>query len=77
MQREALAQNIWPVENFLGVGDRVVDGAHWLKRHPAVLVAAIVTLAVSRPTRAWRLARRGFVVWQGFRKLRSRLSGIL
>lgn len=53
--------------------DLAVDAAHWLRRHPQVLMAAVVALVVARPRRAWRWARRAFLGWQAWRKL----SGLL
>ncbi len=49
--------------------DRVVEGARWLRRNPEIAVAAGVGLAVIRPKRAWRWARRAFVGWQAWRRL--------
>lgn len=77
MQRDALAQNVWPVENLLGLGDRAVDGVHWMKRHPGAVGVAVLALVVTRPRRAWRWARRGFVAWRSFHKLRDRLRGVI
>lgn len=54
--------------------DYAVEGAHWLRRHPQLIVAAGVALIVMRPQRAWRWARRGFVGWQAWRKLRDLLD---
>ncbi|MGE5385036.1 MAG: YqjK family protein [Betaproteobacteria bacterium] len=83
MQRDALAENIWPVEGLLHMGDRAVDGVHWLQRHPQVVVGAAVALVVARPRRVvrmirplWGIGRRGFVYWQTFQRLRKKLQGI-
>lgn len=83
MQRDALAENIWPVEGLLHMGDRAVDGVHWLQRHPKVVVGAAVALVVARPRRVvrmipslWRVGRRGFAYWQTFQNLRKKLQGI-
>ena len=51
--------------------DCAVEGARWLRRNPEVLIAAGVALVVIRPKRAWRWARRAFVGWQAWRKLRD------
>ena len=51
--------------------DYAVEGARWLRRHPQFVVAAAVALIVARPQRAWRWARRAFVGWQAWRKLRD------
>lgn len=52
-----------------GAADCVVEGAHWLRKHPQPIVAAVVALLVIRPKRAWLWARRGFFAWQAWRKL--------
>lgn len=54
--------------------DCAVESARWLRRHPQIVVAATVTLAVIRPKRAWRWGRRAFVGWQAWRKLRGFLE---
>lgn len=77
MQRDALAQNIWPVEDLLGLGDRAVDGVHWMKRHPGAVGVAVLALLVARPRRMFRLAKRGFIAWQTFNKLRSRIRDVI
>lgn len=51
--------------------DTAVEGVRWLRRNPEVIVATVVALAVIRPKRAWRWARRAFVGWQAWRKLRE------
>jgi hypothetical protein len=51
--------------------DCAVEGARWLRRNPQIVAATVVALVVIRPKRAWRLARRGFVGWQMWRKLRD------
>lgn len=51
--------------------DYAVESVRWLRRNPQVAVAAGVALAVIRPKRAWRWARRAFVGWQVWRKLRD------
>lgn len=54
------------------VADSTLEAARWMRRHPQVIVAAAVALAVARPGRAWRWARRAFLGWQAWQKL-SRL----
>jgi hypothetical protein len=51
------------------VGDLAVDGAHWLRRHPELVVGVGAALIVAHPKRAWRWARRAFLAWQTWRKL--------
>ena len=56
------------------VADCTVEGARWLRRNPQPVIAAAVALLVIRPGRAWRWARRAFVGWQAWRKLRDLLE---
>lgn len=74
-QRAALAEHVEPLEALLRVGDQGVAGLAWLKRHPLAVGAAAALLAVFKPRRTWRWAQRGFVVWRGWKGLRSTLSG--
>lgn len=74
MQRSALAANMRPVARWLGTADRVVDGGRWLKRHPQALVAFLAALAIARPRRAWRWAKRAVFLWRGWKTLRYHLS---
>lgn len=74
MQRGTLAGHMEPVERLLGVADRAVDGAHWLKRHPQIIAAFAVGLLIARPRRAWRWAKRAFFVWRSFKTLQSHLA---
>jgi len=54
--------------------DCAAEGARWLLRNPQFVVAAAVALAVVRPKRVWRWARRTFVGWQVWRKVRDLLE---
>lgn len=58
--------------------DRINDGVRWVREHPqAVLNTAVATgaaLLVARPRTLLRLARRGFVAWQLWRKGRQWLD---
>jgi len=55
----------------------VRDGWAWLRRHPALPVAALTALVVARPRRVLRWARRGWFVWLGVRRLRAVLLSAL
>ncbi|MCX7164163.1 MAG: YqjK-like family protein [Rhodocyclales bacterium] len=57
-----------------GAADRAVEGVRWVRRNPQLVVAAGVALLVARPQRAWRWARRAFVGWQAWLKLRDYLD---
>lgn len=73
-QREALAQHVWPVENALAGADHALRGVAWLKQHPGAVVAAVAAVLIVSPKRAWRWARRSFVVWRGWRTVKSKLA---
>lgn len=70
-QRAALAKHIVPVESAMSRGDAVLRGVDWLKHHPAAVGAAVAAAVLARPKRAWRWAKRGFVVWRGVKSLRN------
>lgn len=76
MQRLELSQHAVPLANALAVGDSVVDGVGWLKRHPAVVVAAAAAIVVAKPRKAWRWARRGLIAWRGWRAVRSAVANL-
>ncbi|MCF8179311.1 MAG: YqjK-like family protein [Sulfuritalea sp.] len=59
---------------IFSAGDYLVQGAHWVRRNPQLLVAAGVTLIVVRPKAIWRLTRRAFFTWQVWRKLNELLA---
>ncbi len=66
-QRDELALLLAPLAGPLGVADRGVAIAQYVRAHPgAVLLAAAVVTALS-PKRAFRWARRAFTVWRGYR----------
>lgn len=72
-QRSALAKHTGPVESALSRGDAVLRGVDWLKHHPAAVGAALAAAVLARPKRAWRWAKRGFVIWRGVQSLRKAL----
>lgn len=55
----------------LVVGDRLLAGARWLRRHPVVAVAAAGVLLALRPRPLLRWTRRGVVAWQAWRRVRT------
>jgi len=57
--------------------DYTVEGVRWLRRHPQLVIAVGVALVVSRPKRVWRWARRAFIGWQVWLKLRDFLENRL
>lgn len=73
-QRDALAAQAQPLKSALAKADVVMEGADWLKHHPAAIGLAVAAVVVARPARAWRWAKRGFVVWRGWQAFRDALS---
>jgi hypothetical protein len=51
--------------------DLTVEGVRWARRNPQLVAAAGVAFLVARPKRAWRWARRAFIGWQMWQKLRQ------
>lgn len=74
-QRRQLAQHAVPLESALAKGDAVLRGVDWLKQHPAAVGAAVASVAVVRPKRAWRWARRGYFLWRGWQAIKNNLAG--
>lgn len=75
-QRRALSQHAVPLQAALARGDTVLRGVDWLKHHPLAIGAALAAIVVVRPKQAWRLAKRGFLVWRGWQLVRSSLAAI-
>lgn len=73
-QRHTLAEQAVPLKSALARGDAVLQGVDWLKHHPVAIGAAVVAVVVARPRRAWRWAKRGFLVWRGWQGIRNLLS---
>jgi hypothetical protein len=72
-QRQALAYHSRGLAGLLDKGDAALRGVDWIKRNPLAIGAAVTAAVVMRPGRAFRWTRRGFFLWQGWRKLRSTL----
>lgn len=75
-QRRTLAKQVVPLEAAFAQGDRMLEGVDWLKHHPAAVFAAVVTVVVARPRRAWRWAKRGFFVWRGWQAIKTSLTEV-
>ncbi|HQR53068.1 MAG TPA: YqjK family protein [Burkholderiales bacterium] len=75
-QREWLARDFQALRGPTRWVDKGMEGAHYLRQHPLVLVGAgvVVLVVLRRPLvrGGWlRLIRRGFVLWRGFVTVRS------
>lgn len=62
----------------LAVADKSVAAARYLRRHPAIVVAAVALLVLLKPRRAIAWTRRALVAWRTWRwisdSLRQRAS---
>lgn len=74
-QRLALARHAQPLEAAFSTADKALAGVDWLKQNPAVVGGALAALAIIRPGRAWRWAKRGIFVWRGWQSVRNSLTG--
>lgn len=78
-QRAAIAVELEPISRALHTADRAVAGVQasgeFIKRHPAgsMLAATLTTLAILKPRRTWRLARRSFIAWRAWKAIEHRL----
>lgn len=52
--------------------DQIREGAAWLREHLHLLAVAGAAIALIRPRAAFRWGRRGYLLWQALRKLRTR-----
>lgn len=74
-QRQELAAAVQPFTPLFAGADKVNDGVHYLKAHPETLAAAAIVMAVLRPARSFRWARRAFSAWRLWGRLKVRLYG--
>ena len=79
-QRAALSRELQPVCGVLHTADQTIARARtitgFLKSHPGLVLAAVALLVALKPRRAWRWAKRGFLVWRTWRSLRGQLASI-
>ena len=76
--REDFTASLHGIAPLFHTIDRLRNGAGWLKRHAPLLIALGVGLFVARPRRPLGWLRRGFFVWQIWRKIsRSGASGLM
>lgn len=77
-QRRQLAAEIQPVCDALHNVDRAAAlvrcGSDYLKRHPGQVAAVVGLLAIMKPRRLWRWARRGLIAWRTWRGINAQLA---
>lgn len=72
--RDEFAAHATALSPLFAAGDKVHDGALWLRRNPEIAVAAGVALLVARPRTLFRWARRSVVAWQAWSQLSAWLD---
>ena len=75
-QRADFARHAAGLAPAFALADRARNGVAWLRRHPALPVAAAAALVAARPRAVWRWARRGFAVWRVARGARRWLEAL-
>lgn len=73
--RADFARNANGLRPLLGAADGVVAGVHWVRRHPPLIAALAIGVAVAKPRRAWRWARRAIVGWRAWRSALALAAG--
>ena len=77
-QRKALVSDLQPVCRIVHAADHAVVRVRlfsdFLKRHPALVLASVALLVALKPYRAWRWAKRGFMLWRTWQSLRTRFA---
>lgn len=68
--RDRLAQHAVALAPAAAVADGVWQGARWVRAHPWAPVAFAAGLWLVKPRWAWRLALRGWTVWQWVKRAR-------
>jgi len=72
--RDDLGRGLQRLQAPLALADRVCEGWQWLRAHPQLPVAAVVTLVVLRPRRAWRWGLRLWWGWRSWQRLQRWLQ---
>lgn len=75
-QRQELSAGLAVVDSVLDKVDRLRDGVHWLREHAPVVSTFALVLLLLRPRFTLRWARRGWLGWQLYRRLKGRLDSL-
>ena len=68
----AQALQLW--SQPLGFVDRCLGAIRYVMARPPLVAGAVLVLALVRPLRTLRWARRGFALWQGYRWLTRKVA---
>lgn len=79
-QRETLVVQFAPLVQVLQLGDRVVQtfqaGKRFVQQHPWAMGSLAAVLALRRPRKLGRWARRGLFLWRSWRTVRTILASV-
>ena len=70
-QRDDIATALGALRTPLAMADKGVAAVTYVKNHPGIAAAAIVTAVVISPRRALRWAQGAVLVWRGIRWVQS------
>jgi hypothetical protein len=73
-ERELVAQTLQALAQPLGFVDRCVEAVRFVISRPPLVAGAVFVLALLRPRRTLRWARRAWGLWQGYRWLTQKVS---
>lgn len=70
-QRREIARHLRPMIPYFAIAERVRGGSRWVREHPAISIGVLLAFCAAKPRLAVRWARRVWVAWRGWRKLKS------
>jgi hypothetical protein len=73
-ERGDVAQALQAWAQPLAFADRCIESVRFVISRPPLLAGAAFVLALLRPRRAFKWARRGFALWQGYRWLNRKIA---
>jgi hypothetical protein len=80
MQRETLAEQLVPLVRVVRWGDRVAQtvqaGKRFVQDHPWAMGSIAALLALRRPKKLGRWARRGLFLWRSWRTVSSVVASV-
>lgn len=75
-QRQELSAGLAVVDGVLDKVDRLREGVDWLRQHAPIVSTFALVLLLLRPRFTLRWARRGWLGWQLYRRIKSRFDSL-